>query len=387
MARPAVKVVLSVALVAAAGAVWAPGAVAQPATRVVASIPSLLAFPTFYHLRPIIVRGELATAGERAILTVPASERGVEIIMKSGSRPDGTVEVRGVYWDIGRMTASDPQFAGFDVQAFLDRRTGGAWPRAGELPAIYASDVQLAPPLPAPSVRTIALDPWRYEGQNVTVVGEFRGANLYGDLPRAPTAGKWDFVVRSANAAIWVSGLRPRGKGFDLDPRARVDTGRVLQITGLVKTDGGLTWLIASAISAPSVTAVLPRDDPSDADAAPPPPPMPPPEVIFSLPIEGETDVSPSAPVRVQVSRNLDPATIEGRVRVSYVGAPPEGMPPGAAMGATTSYRAGDRVIEIRWAKPLAPYRTIRVELLEGIKGTDGQTLKPWTLSFTTGPE
>jgi len=27
------------------------------------------------------------------------------------------------------------------------------------------------------------------------------------------------------------------------------------------------------------------------------------------------------------------------------------------------------------------------VELLEGIKGTDGQTLKPWTLSFTTGPE
>ena len=33
-----------------------------------------------------------------------------------------------------------------------------------------------------------------------------------------PTPGKWDFVLQSADAAVWVSGLRPRGRGFELDP-------------------------------------------------------------------------------------------------------------------------------------------------------------------------
>jgi hypothetical protein len=184
-----------------------------------------------------------------------------------------------------------------------------------------------------------------------------------------------------------VTGLRPKGKGFDLDPHARVDTGRILQVTGVVKTDGGLSWLIASTISASAVIDVLPGDEPPDTHAGPPPPPTPPPEVIFSLPVDGETDVAPSAPVRVQVSRNLDPDTLGSRVRATYVGVPPAGMPQGSTIGLTTVYKAGDRVIEIRWMKPLAPYRTIKLELLEGIKGSDGQLLKPWTLTFTTGPE
>jgi hypothetical protein len=382
-ARPALPAVIA-AVMLAAGAM---AGFAQPATRAVATVQGLLAFPTFYQLRSVIVRGELSTVNDRAMLSIPTSERGIEVIIKSGSRSDGIVEVRGMYWDVGRMTADDPHFQGFDIQSFLDQRTGGQWPAPGDLVVIGASDVQPAPPLPAPSVRTIALDPWRYEGQEVTVVGEFRGDNLYGDLPKAPTAGKWDFVLRSANGAIWVTGIRPRGRGFDLDPHARVDTGRILEVTGVVKTDGGLSWLVASAVSAPAVTDVLPLDEPPAADAVPPPPPMPPPEVIFSLPVEGETDVSPSAPVRVQMSRNLDPETLGKKIRATYVGTPPAGMPQGSTIGLTTAYNAGDRVVEIHWTKPLAPYRTIKVELLEGIKGSDGQALKPWTLTFTTGPE
>ena len=75
-------------------------------------------------------------------------------------------------------------------------------------------------PSPAPagtSIRSIVLNPSRYLNQKVTITGQFAGRNLTGDLPDAPARSRWDFVVRSTDAAIWVSGARPKGKGFDLE--------------------------------------------------------------------------------------------------------------------------------------------------------------------------
>ena len=46
-----------------------------------------------------------------------------------------------------------------------------------------------------------------------------------------------------ADGAVWVSGLRPKGKDFDLDPVARVDTGRWLEVTGTVHREGPMVWL------------------------------------------------------------------------------------------------------------------------------------------------
>ena len=63
-------------------------------------------------------------------------------------------------------------------------------------------------------IRAIALAPERYEGREVKVIGRFKGRNLYGDLPQALGKGKWDFVLQSADGAVWVTGVRPRGKGF-----------------------------------------------------------------------------------------------------------------------------------------------------------------------------
>jgi hypothetical protein len=39
----------------------------------------------------------------------------------------------------------------------------------------------------------------------------------------------------------------------------------------------------------------------------------------------------------------------------------------------------------VRFAKPLERFRTVKVELLEGIVGTDAQPLKAWTLTFALG--
>jgi len=71
-------------------------------------------------------------------------------------------------------------------------------------------------------------------------------------------------------------------------------------------------------------------------------------------------------------------------VQVGYFGPAPQGAsatPPQS----TTTYDEGRRVMEIRFAVPPEPFRTIQVKLMEGITGTDGQPLKPYTLTFTTG--
>ena len=138
-------------------------------------------------------------------------------------------------------------------------------------------------PLPDdPNLRALALAPERYVGKGVTVTGRFRGANLFADLPQgAGTKGRWDFVLQSADAAIWVSGVRPRGKGFDLDVNSRMDAGHWLKVAGTLRRDGALPWIEATSISeatAPTETAV---------EVAMPPPPQPVPQVVFSAPTAG----------------------------------------------------------------------------------------------------
>jgi hypothetical protein len=44
-----------------------------------------------------------------------------------------------------------------------------------------------------------------------------------------------------------------------------------------------------------------------------------------------------------------------------------------------------NRVLELKFARPLERFRTLKIELQEGILGTDKQPLKPWTLTFALG--
>ena len=116
-------------------------------------------------------------------------------------------------------------------------------------------------------------------------------------------------------------------------------------------------------------------------------PAAPPPEVVFSAPTQDESDVALTTNVRIQFSRDIDPATIKGHVRIGYLDAQTrergEFVTPSAEF--TAAYVGPSRVLELRFAKPLERFRTLRVELLEGILGTDQQPLKPWTLTFGLG--
>jgi hypothetical protein len=116
-------------------------------------------------------------------------------------------------------------------------------------------------------------------------------------------------------------------------------------------------------------------------------PAAPPPEVIFSAPTQDETDVPLATTVRIQFSRDIDPATLKGRVRVHYLDAQTAGRgePVTPAAEFATQYTAANHELEIRFAKPLERFRTLKVDLQDGILGTDQQALKPWTLTFALG--
>ena len=355
---------------------------AQPATRRATNIAALIAYPGFYHQRSIVIVGKVATQDSGEVRV--ADDAGtVRVVSKSGA-PDGLDEIRGEFWDVGRMKADDPRFANLDVRATFHIMPDAAWPKTGEMLVIMAAAVTASSPPPAPTIRSIVLNPTRYLDEKVTITGQYAGRNILGDLPDAPAKSRYDFVLRAADAAVWVINMRPKTKDFELALDSRMDSGRWLQVTGTIKQGRGLQWIDAeagtlAAAKAPADTADT--EPPIRVQAAPPP------EVIFSAPTQGETDVLQNTSVRIQFSRDLDPTTLKKRVLVRYLESQSRerGEPVTPTAEFTTQYNPAGRVLEIRFAKPLERFRTLKVELLEGILGTDQQPLKPWTLTFDTG--
>ena len=364
---------------------------AQAPGRVATTVAALRTSPVFFHGKQIAVVGSLVesrdlfrleppgTAGAPGAAPDLASKPVFVYWRERPTRSDG--ELRGEFWDLGRLTEGDSRFSSVDFRPLLDMVTQGRWPGRDQVFVIINASLIEATLPDAPSLRAIALAPERYENRSATISGRFRGRNLLGDIATPlPTPGKWDFVVQSADAAVWVSGLRPKGRGFELDPSARVDTGRRIQVTGTVRRDGSRVWVEAREIelaSGPEEAAV--------EVAVPVTPAEPPPVVIFSTPVPDETDVEAGAIVRVQFSRDMDARSFKDRVRVSYEPPPQTASPPPAPPTFAFSYNVGTRGIELKFSKPLERFQTVKVELLDGITAIGGDALAPWHLTFTTG--
>jgi hypothetical protein len=85
-------------------------------------------------------------------------------------------------------------------------------------------------------------------GKSVRIVGRFRGANLYGDLPAETRRTPGDWVLQDGEHFVWVTGRPPKGKGFDLDPSNKADTSRWLEVEGKLETTGDVAYLKASKV-------------------------------------------------------------------------------------------------------------------------------------------
>jgi len=351
------------------------GVRAQDGTHRLATIDALHQYPVFYHMQPVVLRGELVFDGLQNLLR--ADELTLRVLFEDGvDAPRGRVDVRGLLIDVGRLDPDDPRLGPLAREP--DTR---AWPRPGEELVIRVSSAVPAPPPGDPTVRSVAIEPWRYEGRTVTVVGNFRGRNLFGDLADAPGRSRYDFVLRGSEGALWITELRPRGRGFDLDVDRRVDTNRWLEVTGRVVREGGLVRIEASRMA---LTEALGVDEEVSAPA-PAPRPLAPLEVVFSTPTDREDEVPPGVAIRIQFSRGLDEDTLEGNIRVGYAGDADQ-VDAASTLSFAMSYDAATRAIRIEMNEPLEPFRVVRVELLEGVTAFDGGPLSAWTLLFTTGP-
>jgi hypothetical protein len=107
-------------------------------------------------------------------------------------------------------------------------------------------------------LRELVKNPAPLVGKRVSVIGKFRGNNLYNDLSIRTKKTPRDFIIKASDVAIWVTGRRPRGKGFELNPRMRRDTGKWLKVTGRPWMDEGMVYLRAEKLE------IVPKpDDPS----------------------------------------------------------------------------------------------------------------------------
>ncbi len=342
----------------------------QGAARRLTTIDAIRQFPGYFHLQNVLLRGEFSESGRRIILRSDAHELTVQLD-EGVKTQSGSLDVRGQIIDVGRLEPGDPRVG------HVEGRDGDRWPRPGEELLLRVSAVTPAPaPTSAVTLRALALEPWKFAGQTVTVIGNFRGRNLFGDLPGAPNDGRYDFVLRATDGAVWVTKQRPRGRGFDLDVDRRIDSNRWLEVTGTVVQDRGLVRIEAARLAA----ATAPTEPHAAEEAPRTAIPAAPLDVVFFSPSDGEVDVSPTSTVRVQFSRGLTESTLAGRVEASY-----QGAAAGSTLALKATYDAANRAIELKFNGPLEAFRTVSVRFLEGITAFDGGPLKPWSMTFSVG--
>ncbi|AMY09787.1 hypothetical protein LuPra_03013 [Luteitalea pratensis] len=361
----------------ASSQIRAEGASGRKAT----TLGALTAYAGFYHLQAVRVRAKLVTdqvgtallSGETRLLAVGDA---------ATAQVTGDVEVAGTFIDVGRLTHDDQRVSTYGLAALSQKVLQREWPAQGELLVIVVNEVRKAEPFTAPSVRGLALDPLRFDGQSVTVSGRFRGRNLFGDQPASPARSKFDFVIQLADASLWVVGRRPKGQGFDLNVDARVDTGRWLEVQGDVHTSKGLVWIEAIAIR-----TTQPVSDTTPVETTEVAPPAPPPQVIFSTPTAGEVDVTADARVRLQFSRDMTPQSFKGNVMAAYDAreAAERGIPPASTPPFVANYDQGRRTLELKFSAPFERFRTVIIRLAPGITAFDSQPLAPFELRFTVG--
>jgi hypothetical protein len=352
---------------------------AQAPARRATTITAIRTYPGFYHQQTVLVVGDIKGSLERA--TIGTEEGAITLIAREVR--EGRVEARGQLLDIGRVSQDDPRLIPFNLLDRIRSQYQERWPKPGEelilllggtAPPPAATDVTATP------LRTLAMEPDKFDGQKVTITGQFRGRNLFGDLPEAPAQNRYQFVLRAGDAAVWVMGVQSKGRDFSFDPSKRIDTGRWVKVQGTVRTAKGLTWLEGTNIA----LAPAPEETTEVAIDLPPPPPV---EILFTAPTEGESDVRLTERIRLQLSRDLDPSTLTDRVRLTYSAADSkergEAQPPAIAF--TTSYTKENRALEIRPSEPLERFRLVKLEILEGVRGTDGGPMAPFMLTFTTG--
>ena len=164
---------------------------AQGQGRVATTPEALLAAPVFFHGKQVAVRRDVEPAGQ--LIRLANTAKPVFVFWRDSPMAQRDSEVRGEFWDVGRLERTDSRFSNVNFQPILDAASNGQWPPRDQVFMMLGASTIESPLPPEPSIRALALAPDQYVGKGVTVTGRFRGANLFADLPiSAGTKGRWE---------------------------------------------------------------------------------------------------------------------------------------------------------------------------------------------------
>jgi hypothetical protein len=367
------------------------------------SVSDLTRSSMMYNESPVITTGELNWGDStdtnynifelrgddvlRTIRVATASSGMEDLRFMSGRR----VEIQGIFFDLEQVMSPERHpvlryFPGairqdgmsFDKNYFIAVTTVDVIEevKSDIGPDKAIEEVDVTDPdidsstLAALDLRELVKDPTPHLGKQVVVLGKFRGSNLYGDLSIRDKRTPRDFVIKVADAAIWVTGRRPRGEGFRLDPSKRRDTGEWLRVIGEPFEDAGKYYFRAVKIEI--------AEEPDDPDLEPVRVGRaeeelgPPPEVTFTLPIAGERDIPLASEFRVQFSKDMKEDSFHRNVDLLYGDDDGIGNP---FPDLQVTYDGPSRTLTVSPGKELEPGKEIRLILYDAISDLEGQKL------------
>ena len=390
--------------------------------------------PSFFHEKAVLTRGKLGFSfgtDQRVMVLEDPEFLAEEILIAQPymSSNDlafmggGEVEIEGWFFDTSQFQymriQSHPILRNYPVdpswgENSMDMRTRGFLAIVAVTPIRATEDLSSkrereakaemavgdAIKIEAGSVAAVDIaelvddpDPWL--SRRIEVIGKFRGNNLFGDLSIKDKKTPRDFVIKTAEDAIWITGMRPAGQGFRFDPKRRRDTGKWLRVYGRPWTDDGMVYLRAERIELtdpPDDESLEPVDirvaekEAREAEITSP-------RVVFSLPLDGEREIPLDSEFRVQFSNRMAANSFHAAVDLLYADDPYYDNPfPDLEL----TYDDGSRTLLVAPHASLDPGREVHLILYGEIEDEHGQHLEPqplaaewdenavWVLSFRT---
>jgi hypothetical protein len=98
-------------------------------------------------------------------------------------------------------------------------------------------------------VGSIIAEPSTFEGENITVIGYYRGWDLLHEADIGPPVTRSDWVIRDSTGAIYISANSEAKVPDGLNPDSLQDTAVILKVMGIVRvTEDGQAYIEAKSI-------------------------------------------------------------------------------------------------------------------------------------------
>jgi len=274
------------------------------------------------------------------------------VAVESKGWPGHVIELTGVVRRDAAAPARSPRYA----VSFWDFDASGL--PIGPSIAMEAASVKLP---------ELIANPDAVKGRRVRVVGQFRGRNLYGDLPAPSFRHRLDWVLKDERAAVWVTGRAPNGRDFKLDPDVQDDARTWLEVVGRAVVRDGQVVVRAEKVAlvpTPSAARVKTVRIAAGSNVRP--------VVVFTLPLDGDR-IRSDARFVIQFNKYMDDDSFAGHIVLRYADSPA----PGGFATMKLAYDDGKRALVVDPGVALEAGRRIECLLLPGIFDADGLPLVP----------